>query len=42
MASKNNLADEFYFNQYKTQLLKLKEIQKIENISHILINKGYV
>ena len=36
-----DLADEFYSNTNKeTQLLKLKEIQKIENISHILISKN--
>ena len=35
-----NLADEFYSNNnIESQLIKLKEIQKIENISHILINK---
>ena len=36
-----DLANEFYSNTNKeTQLLKLKEIQKIENISHILISKN--
>ena len=35
-----DLADEFYSNNnIESQLLKLKQIQKIENISHILINK---
>ena len=35
-----NLADEFYSNNnIESQLIKLKEIQKIENISHILIYK---
>jgi len=36
-----DLTNEFYSNTNKeTQLLKLKEIQKIENISHILISKN--
>jgi uncharacterized membrane protein len=36
-----DLANEFYSNTNKeTQLIKLKEIQKIENISHILISKN--
>ena len=35
-----NLANEFYSSDnIESQLIKLKEIQKIENISHILINK---
>ena len=35
-----NLANEFYSNNnIESQLIKLKEIQKIENISHILITK---
>ena len=35
-----DLANEFYSSEnYKDQLIKLKEIQKIEYISHILINR---
>ena len=37
---KNGLSNEFYSSEnYKDQLIKLKEIQKIEYISHILINR---
>ena len=35
-----DLADEFYSNNnIESQLSKLKQIERIENISHILINK---